>query len=64
MMQWVVVRTYSVSLSQRFDREKDEEAASIFKALLLLLEKASLGGEYIKEVRSGWNAETAVCRSV
>lgn len=51
-----------ISLSQRFDREKDEEAASIFKALLLLLEDASLGGEYIKEVRAGWCAETAVCR--
>ncbi|MCK8043699.1 phosphoenolpyruvate--protein phosphotransferase [Shewanella sp. 1CM18E] len=51
-----------ISVSQRFDREKDEEAASIFKALLLLLDKASLGGEYIKEVRSGWCAETAVCR--
>ncbi|MGS0825296.1 phosphoenolpyruvate--protein phosphotransferase [Shewanella sp. 0m-8] len=50
-----------VGLSQRFDREKDEEAASIFRALLLLLEKASLGGEYIKEVRAGWSAETAVC---
>lgn len=50
------------NLSQRFDREKDEEAASIFSALLLLLEKASLGGEYIKEVRLGWSAETAVCR--
>ncbi|GIU41954.1 phosphoenolpyruvate--protein phosphotransferase [Shewanella sairae] len=50
-----------ISLSQRFDREKDEEAASIFKALLLLLEKASLGGEYIKEVQGGWNAETAIC---
>lgn len=51
-----------ISLSQRFDREKDEEAASIFKALLLLLEDTSLGGEYIKEVRAGWCAETAVCR--
>ncbi|GIU22662.1 phosphoenolpyruvate--protein phosphotransferase [Shewanella schlegeliana] len=51
-----------VGLSQRFDREKDEEAASIFNALLLLLEKSSLGGEYIKEVRAGWCAETAVCR--
>lgn len=50
------------NLSQRFDREKDEEAASIFTALLLLLEKASLAGEYIKEVRLGWSAETAVCR--
>ncbi|QQX81443.1 phosphoenolpyruvate--protein phosphotransferase [Shewanella sp. KX20019] len=49
-------------LSQRFDREKDQEAASIFTALLLLLEKASLGGEYIKEIRLGWSAETAVCR--
>ncbi|ABZ75637.1 PTSINtr with GAF domain, PtsP [Shewanella halifaxensis HAW-EB4] len=51
-----------VGLSQRFDREKDEEAASIFKALLLLLEKASLGGEYIEEVRAGWSSETAVCQ--
>jgi len=50
------------NLSQRFDREKDEEAASIFSALLLLLEKASLAGQYIKEVRLGWSAETAVCR--
>ncbi|WOT04350.1 phosphoenolpyruvate--protein phosphotransferase [Shewanella youngdeokensis] len=50
------------SLSQRFNREQDEEAASIFNALLLLLDEASLGGEYITEVLLGWSAETAVCR--
>ncbi|WP_299492301.1 phosphoenolpyruvate--protein phosphotransferase [uncultured Shewanella sp.] len=50
------------TLSQRFDSEKDEEVVSIFSALLLLLDSASLGGEYIKEVRQGWSAESAVCR--
>ncbi|MCL1123118.1 phosphoenolpyruvate--protein phosphotransferase [Shewanella surugensis] len=50
------------ALSQRFDSEKDEEVVSIFSALLLLLDSASLGGEYVKEVRQGWSAESAVCR--
>lgn len=32
------------ALSQRFDREQDDEVVSIFNALLLLLDDASLGG--------------------
>ncbi|ACA85521.1 phosphoenolpyruvate--protein phosphotransferase [Shewanella woodyi] len=50
------------SLSQRFDQEQDNEVVSIFSALLLLLDHASLGGEYIKEVRDGWCAVSAVSR--
>ena len=50
------------SLSQRFDREQDEDVASIFSALHLLLNEASLGGEYAKEVMLGWSAESAVSR--
>ena len=50
------------ALSQRFDREQDEEVSSIFSALLLLLDDKSLGGEYIREIQEGWSAETAVSR--
>lgn len=50
------------ALSQRFDREQDEEVVSIFNALQLLLDDASLGGEYAKEVQLGWAAESAVSR--
>ncbi|GGI69475.1 phosphoenolpyruvate--protein phosphotransferase [Shewanella gelidii] len=50
------------ALTQRFDREQDDEVASIFSALLLLLDDASLGGEYVAEVKEGWSAETAVSR--
>lgn len=50
------------ALSQRFDRELDEEVVSIFNALQLLLDDASLGGEYVREVRLGWGAESAVSR--
>lgn len=50
------------SLSQRFDQEEDNEVVSIFSALQQLLDNASLGGEYIKEVREGWSAVSAVSR--
>ncbi|MGL5905092.1 MAG: putative PEP-binding protein, partial [Shewanella sp.] len=50
------------ALSQRFDREQDEEVVSIFNALQLLLDDASLGGEYAREVQLGWAAESAVSR--
>jgi phosphotransferase system enzyme I (PtsP) len=50
------------TLAQRFDREQDEEVVSIFSALQLLLEEASLGGEYRDEVLAGWCAESAVSR--
>ncbi|SUI63775.1 phosphoenolpyruvate--protein phosphotransferase [Shewanella putrefaciens] len=50
------------ALSQRFDREQDDEVVSIFNALLLLLDDASLGGEYTREVQLGWAAESAVSR--
>ncbi|MCE9685337.1 phosphoenolpyruvate--protein phosphotransferase [Shewanella sp. AS16] len=50
------------ALSQRFDREQDEEVVSIFTALQLLLDDASLGGEYAREVQLGWSAESAVSR--
>jgi len=50
------------SLSQRFDQEQDNEVVSIFSALQQLLNNASLGGEYIKEVREGWCAVSAVSR--
>ncbi len=49
-------------VSQRFDNEKDEEVLSIFTALKLLLDDASLGGEYEREVMLGWSAESAVSR--
>ncbi|MCC4831225.1 phosphoenolpyruvate--protein phosphotransferase [Shewanella sp. 10N.7] len=50
------------TLSQRFDREKVDDIASIFSALQLLLNEASLGGEYLREVEQGWQAESAVSR--
>nr|WP_247663164.1 phosphoenolpyruvate--protein phosphotransferase [Shewanella sp. MMG014] len=50
------------ALSQRFDRENVDDIASIFSALQLLLNEASLGGEYIREVSLGWQAESAVSR--
>ena len=50
------------TLSQRFDRENVDDVASIFSALQLLLNEASLGGEYISEVAAGWQAESAVSR--
>lgn len=50
------------SLSQRFDQEQDNEVVSIFSALQQLLDNASLGGEYVKEVRDGWCAVSAVSR--
>ncbi|MPY23298.1 phosphoenolpyruvate--protein phosphotransferase [Shewanella psychropiezotolerans] len=50
------------SLSQRFEQEEDHEVVSIFSALQLLLDNASLGGEYIKEVGEGWSAVSAVSR--
>lgn len=50
------------ALSQRFDREQDDEVVSIFNALQLLLDDASLGGEYAREVQLGWAAESAVSR--
>ncbi|MCL1068776.1 phosphoenolpyruvate--protein phosphotransferase [Shewanella olleyana] len=50
------------TLSQRFDREKADDIASIFSALQLLLNEASLGGEYLREVALGWQAESAVSR--
>ncbi len=49
-------------VSQRFDNENDEEVLSIFTALKLLLDDASLGGEYEREVMLGWSAESAVSR--
>lgn len=50
------------SLSQRFEQEEDHEVVSIFSALQSLLDNASLGGEYIKEVGEGWSAVSAVSR--
>ncbi|QFU21688.1 phosphoenolpyruvate--protein phosphotransferase [Shewanella eurypsychrophilus] len=50
------------TLSQRFENEEDNEVVSIFSALQSLLDNASLGGEYIKEVREGWSAVSAVSR--
>ncbi|GIU47955.1 phosphoenolpyruvate--protein phosphotransferase [Shewanella sp. KT0246] len=50
------------TLSQRFDREKVDDIASIFSALQLLLNEASLGGEYLREVEQGWLSESAVSR--
>ncbi|QSX30811.1 phosphoenolpyruvate--protein phosphotransferase [Shewanella cyperi] len=50
------------ALAQKFDGEQDEELSSIFSALLSLLDEASLGGEYAREVSLGWRAESAVSR--
>ncbi|MGI2257808.1 phosphoenolpyruvate--protein phosphotransferase [Shewanella sp. GXUN23E] len=49
------------ALLQRFERE-DDEVGHIMKALLALLDEQSLGGDYLAEVRSGWQAESAVSR--
>ncbi|MCE9679049.1 phosphoenolpyruvate--protein phosphotransferase [Shewanella sp. AS1] len=50
------------ALSQRFDGENEKEVQSIFSALLSLLDDASLGGEYVREIDSGWCAVSAVSR--
>jgi len=50
------------AISQRFEREKSADVASIFTAFQLLLDDASLGGEYALEVALGWQAESAVSR--
>ncbi|MCL1073658.1 phosphoenolpyruvate--protein phosphotransferase [Shewanella dokdonensis] len=50
------------NLSQRFDREQDQEVVAIFSALTLLLDDSSLGGEYVREVEQGWSAESAISR--
>ena len=50
------------SISQRFEREKSADVASIFTAFQLLLDDSSLGGEYAREVALGWQAESAVSR--
>lgn len=49
------------NLLQRFERE-DDEVSHIMEALLLLLDEQSLGGEYLAEVKLGWQAESAVSR--
>ena len=50
------------ALSQRFDGENEKEVQSIFSALLLLLDDTSLGGEYVREIKLGWSAISAVSR--
>ncbi|MFQ6371343.1 phosphoenolpyruvate--protein phosphotransferase [Shewanella sp. YIC-542] len=50
------------TLTQRFDREQDQEVVAIFSALTLLLDDSSLGGEYVREVEQGWCAESAISR--
>jgi phosphotransferase system enzyme I (PtsP) len=50
------------AISQRFERDKAEDVASIFSAFKLLLDDSSLGGEYVREVAAGWRAESAVSR--
>ena len=50
------------ALSQRFDGENEKEVQSIFSALLLLLDDTSLGGEYVREIKLGWSAVSAVSR--
>lgn len=50
------------SISQRFEREKSGDVASIFTAFQLLLDESSLGGEYAREVALGWQSESAVSR--
>ncbi|RLV61706.1 phosphoenolpyruvate-protein phosphotransferase PtsP [Parashewanella curva] len=55
-------RTMLDELAQRFEQEQQEDVVSIFSALQLLLDNSSLGGEYEKEVKLGWKAETAVSR--
>ena len=49
------------TLLQRFERE-DDEVGHIMQALLALLDEQSLGGDYLAEVRAGWQAESAVSR--
>lgn len=50
------------ALAQRFDGDQDDELSSIFTSLQSLLEDMSLGGEYQRELASGWSAESAVSR--
>ena len=50
------------TISQRFEREKSGDVASIFTAFKLLLDDSSLGGEYAREVTLGWQSESAVSR--
>ncbi|MCG9695930.1 phosphoenolpyruvate--protein phosphotransferase [Shewanella sp. Isolate11] len=50
------------ALSQRFDGDNEKEVQSIFSALMLLLDDTSLGGEYAREIESGWCAISAVSR--
>ncbi|GGB75652.1 phosphoenolpyruvate--protein phosphotransferase [Shewanella inventionis] len=50
------------AISQRFEREKSGDVASIFTAFQLLLDESSLGGEYAREVALGWQPESAVSR--
>lgn len=50
------------ALSQRFVGENEKEVQSIFSALLLLLDDSSLGGEYVREIKLGWSAVSAVSR--
>ncbi|ABL99071.1 phosphoenolpyruvate--protein phosphotransferase [Shewanella amazonensis] len=50
------------ALAQKFENDHDDELSSIFTSLQSLLEDASLGGEYQREVLAGWSAETAVSR--
>ncbi len=50
------------TLAQRFDGDDEKEVQSIFSALLLLLDDASLGGEYNREINAGWCAVSAVSR--
>ncbi|MBT1444489.1 phosphoenolpyruvate--protein phosphotransferase [Shewanella sp. JM162201] len=51
-----------LALAQRFEGDQDEELSSIFLALQTLLDDESLGGDYLREVRLGWSAESAVSR--
>ncbi|MBR9726636.1 phosphoenolpyruvate--protein phosphotransferase [Shewanella intestini] len=50
------------TLIQRFENENAADVASIFSAFKSLLSEQSLAGEYIDEIRGGWQAESAVSR--
>ncbi|MGL4474765.1 MAG: phosphoenolpyruvate--protein phosphotransferase [Shewanella sp.] len=49
-------------MASRFEHELNQDISSIFTAMQMLLDDASLGGEFRQSINQGWRAETAVSR--
>ncbi|MBV7314244.1 phosphoenolpyruvate--protein phosphotransferase [Shewanella sp. NIFS-20-20] len=49
-------------MATRFEHEINQDISSIFTAMQMLLDEASLGGEFRAEITQGWRAESAVSR--